>query len=433
MSDLVVQASGLWKQYHLGQRRERYRTLRDRLVELGAAPFRQVQSWLRGRPASSREKSTFWALKDVSFEVRSGEVVGFVGRNGAGKSTLLKILSRITEPTRGEVRLRGRVGSLLEVGTGFHPELSGRENVYLNGAILGMRRVEINRKFDEIVDFAEIGQFIDTPVKHYSSGMYVRLAFAVAAHLEPEILIVDEVLSVGDASFQRKCIGKMSDVAGHGRTVLFVSHNMTAVQALCSRVIVLQAGEMVADTTPTAAVRAYMESVSDAILRPIATREDRKGDGSFRFTDFWLEDERGERIDQAILGQTVRLCASFTAQRSSERLHVAMNIWEEPGNSLINCDSTDRGAIFDRVPREGVVCCEIERLPLKPGRYFGNLFARMGGDVADWIEGAFCFDVTDGDFYGTGKVLSRGKFLVQHDWGLRPEVPAFASLPELVP
>src|SRR5690606_34047415 len=277
-----------------------------------AAPFRQVQSWLRGRPASSREKSTFWALKDVSFEVRSGEVVGFVGRNGAGKSTLLKILSRITEPTRGEVRLRGRVGSLLEDGTGFHPELSGRENVYLNGAILGMRRVEINRKFDEIVDFAEIGQFIDTPVKHYSSGMYVRLAFAVAAHLEPEILIVDEVLSVGDASFQRKCIGKMSDVAGHGRTVLFVSHNMTAVQALCSRVIVLQAGEMVADTTPTAAVRAYMESVSDAILRPIATREDRKGDGSFRFTDFWLEDERGERIDQAILGQTVRLCASFT-------------------------------------------------------------------------------------------------------------------------
>ena len=227
--------SGLGKQYHLGATRERYSTLRDRLGRVS------LRGLLR-RAARADPAPPFWALKDVSFEVKRGEVVGIIGRNGAGKSTLLKVLSRITEPTEGEVDIYGRVGSLLEVGTGFHPELTGRENVYLNGAILGMRRAEIVRQFDAIVEFAEVEKFIDTPVKHYSSGMYMRLAFAVAAHLDPEILIVDEVLAVGDAQFQKKCLGKMGEVAKGGRTVLFVSHNMAAIKNLCSNAMLFQGG-----------------------------------------------------------------------------------------------------------------------------------------------------------------------------------------------
>jgi lipopolysaccharide transport system ATP-binding protein len=238
MSELAIRVEHLGKQYRLGGQQARYSTFRETLVDTVNAPLR----WLKGERRV--EQNSFWALDDVSFEVKHGEAVGIIGRNGAGKSTLLKILSRITSPTRGRVDIYGRVGSLLEVGTGFHPELTGRENIYLNGAILGMSRVEISRKFDEIVDFAEIEKFLDTPVKHYSSGMYVRLAFAVAAHLEPEILVVDEVLAVGDAEFQKKCLGKMGDVTEEGRTVLFVSHNMTAVISLCNRAILLSNGNI---------------------------------------------------------------------------------------------------------------------------------------------------------------------------------------------
>jgi lipopolysaccharide transport system ATP-binding protein len=237
-SDVAVRVAGIGKQYHLGSARAGYSTLRDRLQELASSSLRALVR--RGRREA--ERPSFWALQDVSFEVRQGDVVGIIGRNGAGKSTLLKILSRITEPTTGEAEIRGRVGSLLEVGTGFHPELTGRENVFLNGAILGMTRTEIKRHFDEIVAFAEVEKFIDTPVKHYSSGMYMRLAFAVAAHLEPEILIVDEVLAVGDAEFQAKCLGKMGQAAKSGRTVLFVSHNITAISTLCNKGILLESG-----------------------------------------------------------------------------------------------------------------------------------------------------------------------------------------------
>ena len=254
MSELAVRVEGLSKEYRLGGPRERYSTLRDRLNKLASAPFRA----LRGRRERSEQNPPFWALKEVSFDVRPGEVVGIIGRNGAGKSTLLKILSRITEPTEGEVDISGRVGSLLEVGTGFHPELTGRENVYLNGAILGMRRAEIARRFDEIVAFAEVEKFIDTPVKHYSSGMYMRLAFAVAAHLEPEILVVDEVLAVGDAAFQKKCLGKMGEVAERGRTVLFVSHNMQAVQRLCPSVVLLDRGRIAAQGPSYQVIRTYI-------------------------------------------------------------------------------------------------------------------------------------------------------------------------------
>src|SRR5213080_2857937 len=240
--DVAIRCQGLGKQYRLGPR-QRYRALRDTLPALALAPFRGLRSAIGfGRPTA--HGATLWALRDVSFEVSAGEIVGIIGANGAGKSTLLKILSRITEPTEGQAEIHGRVGSLLEVGTGFHPELTGRENVYLNGAILGMRKAEIEAKFDEIVAFAEVERFVDAPVKHYSSGMYVRLAFAVAAHLEPEILLVDEVLAVGDITFQRKCLGKMGDVARQGRTILFVSHNMAAVESLCSTSYLLENGQL---------------------------------------------------------------------------------------------------------------------------------------------------------------------------------------------
>ena len=247
-----------------------------------------------------------WALHDVSFQVLQGEAIGIIGRNGAGKSTLLKILSRVTAPTNGVVKVKGRIASLLEVGTGFHLELTGRENIYLNGAILGMTRSEIDSKVDEIIDFSGIEQFIDTPVKRYSSGMYVRLAFAVAAHLEPEILVVDEVLAVGDAAFQKKCLGKMGDVAGEGRTVLFVSHNMAAVSSLCTKGIVLDGGQMVTPMgTIDNAIESYLSRLSETTTVDLAERKDRKGDGQIRMTGFDVLDEQGKAQDIVLSGQTV--------------------------------------------------------------------------------------------------------------------------------
>lgn len=267
MDDIAIKVEGLGKQFRIGGRQESYKTLQDTIAEFLYSPLRHI------RKLYKRDNNTIWALKDVSFEIRRGEVVGIIGRNGAGKSTLLKILSRITEPTSGYADIYGRVGSLLEVGTGFNLELTGRDNVYLSGAILGMKKSEIGRKFDEIVAFAEVEKFIDTPVKHYSSGMYLRLAFAVAAHLEPDILLIDEVLAVGDARFQKKCLGKMEDVSKKGRTVLFISHNMAAVQNLCMRAIVLQEGRKTFESGASEAIEYYLSS-----------------DGN----DEWLNEKRGK-------------------------------------------------------------------------------------------------------------------------------------------
>ena len=298
-SDVVVRAEGLGKQYRLGQRARVHDTLRDAL----ASGARALARRLRGHRDDGDSGDTIWALRDVGFDVRRGEVVGIVGRNGAGKSTLLKILSRITEPTTGEAWLRGRLGSIIEVGTGFHGELTGRENVYLSGAILGMRRAEIVRRFDEIVAFAEIDRFVDTPVKRYSSGMYLRLAFAVAAHLEAEILLVDEVLAVGDAAFQKKCLGKMSDVARRDRTVLFVSHNLIAVEALCSRALWLDHGRVVHDGPAGQVVSQYVRSTS----APLTERA-------------WLDPTRAPVADGVRL---TRLCVRRADGEASDRLTVS--------------------------------------------------------------------------------------------------------------
>src|SRR5213080_1227184 len=261
MSDVAIRVAGLGKQYQIGGDRKPYKTIREAISDTALNPLRRLRAGLSADPLNGEH--AFWALKDVSFEINRGEVVGIIGRNGAGKSTLLKILSRITEPTEGEIEIAGRVGSLLEVGTGFHPELTGRENVYLNGAILGMKRSEIDRRFDEIVAFSEIERFLETPVKHYSSGMYARLAFSVAAHLEPEILLVDEVLAVGDAAFQKKCLGKMGQVSRAGRTVLFVSHNMAAVQQLTDNCILLDKGHLTAYGPSAEVIGQYLSSITN--------------------------------------------------------------------------------------------------------------------------------------------------------------------------
>ncbi|HEY3356079.1 MAG TPA: polysaccharide ABC transporter ATP-binding protein [Polyangia bacterium] len=301
----AIRVERLGKLYRIGGRQPMDRTLREAVMATLAAPVRRAAAVLRGREAEASDDE-IWALRDLSFAVAPGEVVGIIGRNGAGKSTLLKILSRITEPTTGRFGLKGRVGSLLEVGTGFHPELTGRENIALNGAVLGMRRHEIQRKFDAIVAFAGIDRFLDTQVKHYSSGMYMRLAFAVAAHLEPEILLVDEVLAVGDAAFQKQCLGKMGEVAHEGRTVLFVSHNMHAVRSLCPRCLLIDGGRLAGDGATSEVIATYFRGMAEAAPRA-ALPAARPGSGALRLTEVALEDAAGTRRSDFAVGEAIRL------------------------------------------------------------------------------------------------------------------------------
>ena len=331
MADLIVRVQGLGKRYRIVGRQARYRTLRDTIMDRLCAPFRRGagQKPLLSE-ATNDTDDTFWALKDVSFDIARGEVVGIIGRNGAGKSTLLKILSEITEPTEGRVEIHGRVASLLEVGTGFHPELSGRENVYLNGAILGMKRAEIQRKFDEIVAFAEVDKFIDTPVKHYSSGMYLRLAFAVAAHLEQEILIVDEVLAVGDATFQKKCLSKMAGVAKEGRTVLFVSHNMPAITRLCQRAIHIDEGRIAGDGKPYQVVKAYLNSgLGTTAAREWQERDKMPGGEVARLQAVRIRTEDGHCTDAIDIRKAVGLEMDYEVLRPNCTLLPSFHLYNE--------------------------------------------------------------------------------------------------------
>jgi lipopolysaccharide transport system ATP-binding protein len=425
MSDFVIRAENLSKLYKIGVLKLRHNTLRDQLVH-------SFKSLFSGHGRHSHHPSTafsidggpetIWALKGLSFEVKQGEVVGIIGGNGAGKSTLLKILSRITEPTTGRVEIYGSVASLLEVGTGFHAELTGRENVYLNGAILGMRKAEIDHKFDQVVAFAEIEKFIDTPVKHYSSGMYVRLAFAVAAHLEPEILIVDEVLAVGDVAFQKKCLGKMGDIARDGRTVLFVSHNMAAVQGLCSRACLLSAGQIVGDGLPTEIVRRYFAETSEASSTSLEERKDRQGTGAIRFVKVSIIDGEGSPIATALCGQDIGIVVSYRSRNCQlvSRVDIHITFYSSLGQFMFNCSSEGSGSPFDVLPASGEVVCHIPELPLMPGRYVFNLFLTVGGETVDWVQQAGYVDVAAGDYFGTGQLRGRREgFLVKHKWSVR--------------
>lgn len=421
MSDTVIRVENLGKKYVIGRSREaeRYTALRD-VITNGAKELasRFKHPNLKSQRSASEE---FWALKDVSFEIKQGDRVGVIGRNGAGKSTLLKILSRITEPTVGAVRIKGRVASLLEVGTGFHPELTGRENIYLNGAILGMGRREIRKKFDEIAAFAEVEKFLDTPVKRYSSGMYVRLAFAVAAHLEPEILIVDEVLAVGDAQFQKKCLGKMEDVGKEGRTVIFVSHQIAAVEKLCNRGILINNGRIdyLGDQSQTIARYLTISSDETASLK---NRKDRKGSGSFKVLEIDFKDTEGNLLESFQSGQTVDVNLHFSCQEnlSFDRLIASIAVKTQLGTPVFLQHNRLTGEDFGTVRENGVITCRIKRLPLSPSCYQISYSIIKDGVWLDSLENVRDFSVVEGDFYGSGEVppISHGICLVEASWSL---------------
>jgi len=425
VSAIAIRIENLSKHYRLGQIGGG--TLREDLHRWWAGvrgqpdPASTVDDALVGGPSDGE----LWALSDVSLDVRQGEVLGIVGRNGAGKSTLLKVLSRITAPTSGVVKIRGRVGSLLEVGTGFHPELTGRENIYLNGAILGMRRAEIDRRMDEIVDFAGVQRFLETPVKRYSSGMYVRLAFAVAAHLEPEILIVDEVLAVGDAQFQKKCIGKMSEVGKGGRTVLFVSHNMPAVIKLCTRCLVMRDGRITLDGTAEQAVERYLGDVDESATVPLHSRRDRTGNGAIRFTSFGLQNAAAVPVARARTGAPVVLALRYesSGQSACRNVHVAIAVRGHFDEHLFHLSTGSEKHDFDEVGASGTFCCELPFVALQPGRYPIDIFCAVNGVTADWVRHAGMLEVDAGDFFGSGRMppVEQGPFLVHHRW--RCEAP----------
>jgi lipopolysaccharide transport system ATP-binding protein len=412
MTDVVVRAESLSKLYRIGELHRRT-TLRESIVAAARGAF---------RPSARRPAETVWALKDVSFEVGRGEVVGIIGRNGAGKSTLLKLLARITEPTSGRAEVRGRVGSLLEVGTGFHSELTGRENIFLSGAILGMRRAEIVRRFDEIVAFAEVERFIDTPVKHYSTGMYLRLAFAVAAHLEPEVLLVDEVLAVGDAAFQKKCLGKMSDVARGGRTVLFVSHNLAAVSRLCRTSVLLEGGRLAESGETDRLIGLFLAAVGVAHESDLSREGRRQGAGRARFTHIRFLGEGGQELERGVSGRTLHVELGYVAAGAASLLNVRASLafYDHQGQALFNCSSELTNAETLVLPPTGSFVCRIPRLPLSGGLYFVSPFLEVNRDVEDWITPGLPFEVLDGDYYGTGRLYPegwRGKgVLVPHDW-----------------
>jgi lipopolysaccharide transport system ATP-binding protein len=384
MSDTIIQVENLGKLYRIAHQRQerRYVALRDVIAHNLAAPFRalrgknprsEIGSQSSGdRPAASRMED-FWALKNVSFEVKQGEVVGIIGRNGAGKSTLLKLLSRITEPSAGRICLRGRVASLLEVGTGFHPELTGRENIFLNGAILGMRRAEIKQKFDEIVAFAEVEQFLDTPVKQYSSGMYVRLAFAVAAHLEPEILIVDEVLAVGDAQFQQKCLGKVQDVSLHGRTVLFVSHSMPTILRLCKRVVLLQRGLLVADGPAQEITRTYLKSGTESPVERVWKEcEQAPGDLVARLQAVRVRNSKGQIAETIDISEPFEVEVEYRNLQERIKPTVSIHFTNEEGVLLFVSSDFGNQDWWNSKRKPGLVRarCQIPANLLTEGQFF---------------------------------------------------------------
>ena len=432
MSQPIITVENLSKAYRIGLKEEIPDTLVGAMTSWARAP---LQNWRRLRKlntfdlsraakpngngtsvaekdsATEEEEDIIWALRDVSFEVNEGEVVGIIGRNGAGKSTLLKILSRITEPTSGRAVIRGRVSSLLEVGTGFHPELTGRENIYMNGTILGMTKKEIDRKFDEIVDFSGVEKFLDTPIKRYSSGMQVRLAFAVAAHLEPEILIIDEVLAVGDAEFQRKCLGKMHDVATTGRTVLFVSHNMAAVEALCKRGIELCRGGLLLDGKTTDVIAHYHQRAF-AHVGNFSGQSFRSG-RHFRRAELLDQDDRPAAF--VPLGGRFRLRIRLHADRIANP-HIGIGIDSITGQRVLTVlTPLSRQAVGPIVGFKDVLCT-IPQLPLPPGQYTMKLAIAENGQELEAIEGVVPFTVVESDAFGEGRGFHRGVCVAPSEW-----------------
>ena len=412
----IIKIENLSKQYIIGNRTAPYGMLRESLSRFAASPLKVFAR------KSRSENDSFWALRNVNFEVQPGEVVGIIGRNGAGKSTLLKILARLTEPTTGRIELYGSTNSILEVGTGFHPELTGRENIFVNGAMLGLKHSEIKRMFDEIVTFAEVEQFLDTPVKHYSSGMYVRLAFSVAAHLNPDILIIDEVLAVGDAQFQKKCLGKMRDVANNGRTVLFVSHNLASVENLCRRGVVLEHGEVTFVGDQTGAISHYLESIGKNLDDDLKTRTDRTGSGEIVITAIEIKDTNGNPLYNVMSGQDTDIYFHFERLPDYQKSDVVMSFMVRTNLDVPVFLQHNRltGKIWDTLPLKGAFVCRLRRLPLPFANYRLGFSLMRGSEYLDRIDDAGDLIVIDGDFYGSGEVppASHGNCLVDAEWRL---------------
>ena len=421
MSNVVIKVENLGKQYRLGQ------------VGTGTISHDLNRWWAKARGkedpnlkvGDSNDRSVkggsdlVWALKDINFEVQQGEVLGIIGKNGAGKSTLLKLLSRVTGPSTGDIKVKGRIASLLEVGTGFHPELTGRENVFLNGAILGMSKFEIKSKFDEIVDFSGVGRYIDTPVKRYSSGMYVRLAFAVAAHLEPEILIVDEVLAVGDAEFQKKCLGKMKDVSGQGRTVLFVSHNMAAVKGLCTKGIILRNGGLIFSGDAETACSNYLgNSMQDAGVK-LNDRTDRKGNGKVRIEDLYFLNFSGKQTSTVISGEYAKLIFKLkkTTTDVVKPLFIGITIRNDSDITQTVIATDELGVTLEFGKEEGTIEVEMPKLLLRGGLYsvtFQISYKANGmadHEILDKVENALFFEVERGDYWNIGNINRPGGYL----------------------
>ena len=404
----IIRVENLSKRYEILHERVSYYSLRDELVSL-----------ISGKRAKQEE---FWALRDVNFEVTPGEVLGIIGPNGAGKSTLLKILSRITPPTHGTVTLRGRIGSLLEVGTGFHPELSGRENIFLNGAILGMTRKEIRKKFDEMVSFSGVEKFLDTPVKYYSSGMYVRLAFAVAAHMDPEILVIDEVLAVGDAEFQKKCLGKMEEsTRGQGRTILFVSHNMAAIQSLCTRCLLLDKGKLTMDGGTREVVNSYLRFAQTSMF-DLTQRQDRKGSGEIRFSRVKIEGVHGAERVKTNFPMRIKLFFDVPSAAQYDDVMVAISIRDViGGQNLLNFRTDLFDANFNGVGGEpGCFECVLDSCPLVAGQYLVNILVEVNHVLSDYVIDAAELSVDDTAYFVDSKkdYTAETKFIAPHHWEL---------------
>jgi len=413
---IAIKVENLSKAYQLG--------------EIGTGTLsRDLERWLakvRGKEdpflkigetndrTSKGSSDIVWSLKDINFEIEQGDAVGIIGRNGAGKSTLLKILSRVTSPTTGKISGKGRIASLLEVGTGFHPELTGRENIFLNGAILGMRKKEIQRKFDEIVDFAGVERYVDTPVKRYSSGMYVRLAFAVAAHLDSEILIVDEVLAVGDAEFQKKCLGKMGEVSkGEGRTVLFVSHNMSSIESLCNKGLLLENGHLKASSFIEDVILRYYENKSE---RKIPNHTKRIGNGKARITEITTLNERSQPSDRFRIGEKIIVKIFFKSIQEMNKVNIVISFYNVKGILLTNISNVYSGKYLDAGTEE--ISCTFYNY-FMPGNYYINialLDEMLGNEICDKIEGVSIFEIEGGDPYQTGRLPNAGLVITLPEW-----------------
>lgn len=425
---LAIQVRNLSKKYVIGERVDVHQSFREALVSQLLRPWRALRSPFRSSP-SAEVDNAFWALKDVDLDVERGDTLAILGANGAGKSTLLKILSRITDPTEGSIRVRGRLASLLEVGTGFHPELTGRENIYLNGSILGMRKAEIDARFTDIIEFAGIGRFLDTPVKRYSSGMFVRLAFAIAAHLEPEILVVDEVLAVGDMAFQKKCLGKMAEACEQARTVIFVSHNVAAVESLCKKAIVLQQGRVAFSGAAKDAVAYYLRGLSGSGSAPVSHIVD-LGSVPGRSVNYrpqlkglelYTKDDEPV-VGELRLGSPLKAVIHFHLDEPCMSFDASIGFDAPSGQRICTAHSAhEPDRVHESRVGEQVLVCDIPSVPLVPGEYRIGVGLHISGRDVDWVNDVTSLRIIHSDYYGTGVVPWQGTFLLENHWRLEPE------------